>query len=278
VATKKGVQKRRVQAQRRADAQAAAAARKDRRRRLLVGGVAGTLAVAMVASVGVGFIAGNSNNNSPDIGDFQAEPDDVPLPVEIVGPQPGATLTGDTPCPATDGTQARTTSFETAPPICIDQASRYEVVLTTDQGEIVVAIDSTDVVATNLFITNSWYGVYDDVPFWLVVADGLAITGDTGTGNTGFTVPATEAARPYQAGDVIMWADQTDEIGTQFAIISTELIAETLNSTDLAHPIVGSVTSGTAVVESIVAVAGAPGGIQPLADIRISAVTVTEIG
>ena len=276
MATKQGVQKRRVQAQRRADAMAAAAARKDRRRRLLVGGVAGTLAVAMVASVGVGFLAGSSG--TPDLDDFQVDLDEAPLPVEIVGPEPGATLTGPTPCPATDGTQERTTSFETAPPICIDGDPAYQVSLTTSQGEIVVSIDPTDVIATNLFITNAWYGVYDDVPFWLVVEDGLAITGDPGNGNTGFTVAATEAARPYRTGDVIMWANGADEIGSQFAIISTDLIAQSLNSTDPAHPIVGSVVSGADVVDSIVSVAGSPGGIQPVADIRIGAVTVTAAG
>ena len=276
MATKQGVQKRRVQAQRRADAHAAAAARKDRRRRLVVGGVAGTLALAMVASVGVGFLAGSGGN--PSVDDFQADLDEAPLPVEIVGPEPGAALTGPTPCPATDGTQERSTSFETAPPICIDEDSTYEVSLATDQGEIVVSIDSTDVIATNLFITNSWYGVYDDVPFWLVVEDGLAITGDVGNGNTGFTVVATEASRPYRTGDVIMWADQADQIGSQFAIISTDLIAQSLNSSDPAHPIVGSVIAGSDVVDSIMSVAGSPGGIQPLADIRIGAVTVTETG
>lgn len=244
----------------------------------MVGGVAGTLAIAMVASVGVGFLAGSSSSSAPDLDDFQVDLDEAPLPVEIVGPEPGATLTGPTPCPATDGTQERTTSFETAPPICIDEGAAYEVSLATDQGEIIVSIDSTDVIATNLFITNAWYGVYDDVPFWLVVEDGLAITGDPGNGNTGFTVAATEAARPYRTGDVIMWANQADEIGSQFAIISTDLIAQSLNSTDPAHPIVGSVISGTDVVDSIMSVAGSPGGIQPLADIRIGAVTVATVG
>lgn len=276
MATKKEVHKRRVQAQRRADAQAAAAARKNRRRRVLVGGVAGIVAVAMVASLAlVGFLA--IGGTSPDVDDFPEVFDDLPQPVEIAAVEPGAVLTGDTPCPATDGTQERTTSFETAPPICIDAEAGYDVSLTTEQGEIVVAIDTTDAEAANLFITNSWYGVYDDVPFILVIEDGLAITGDPGPGDAGFTIPARDAVRPYAPGDVIMWTNEVGGIGTQFAIITSSVMAETFNSIEPDHPIVGTIAAGTATMASILDIAGAPGG-PPLADIRISAATVTAPG
>ena len=271
VATKKEVQKRRVQAARRAEAQAAATARKDRRRRMVVGGLAGIVAIAMVASLGVGFLAGSED---PDDDGFPVELEDAPQPVELVAPAPGATITGETPCPATDGTQERTTAFETPPPMCIDENATYDATLATSEGEIVVSVDLSDADAANLFLTNSWYGVYDDVPFWLVIEDGLAITGDTGDGNTGFTIPAREAARAYEAGDVIMWADQTGGIGSQFAIVASDLIAATLNSVEPAHPIIGRVITGTEVVASIIETAGAPGGIQPLADVRISDVAV----
>jgi hypothetical protein len=116
------------------------------------------------------------------------------------------------------------------------------------------------------------------VPFWLVVEDGFAITGDAGTGNTGFTVPATAATRPYEVGDVIMWADQSDGIGSQFAFVTSDVIAAALNSVERAHPIIGSITADSAaVLDAIIAVAGAPGGIGPLADIRISDVVVSEV-
>lgn len=280
VASKQEIRKRRVQAQRQADSIAAAAARKARRRRLVVGGVAGTLAVAMVASVGVGlFAAGTNRSDDPPV-----ELDDAPQPVQLVAPVPGAAITGDTPCPATDGTQQRTTTFENPPPTCIDTepdpsgaVPSYDVSFVTDEGEIVVMVDPTDAAAANLFVTNAWYGVYEDVPFLLVVEDGLAITGDTGTGNTGFTVPATAAARPYETGDVIMWADESDAIGSQFAFITSEVIAAALNSVGRAHPIIGSIAAdSTAVLDAIVAVAGAPGGIGPLADIRLEDVVVSE--
>src|SRR5687767_9996477 len=46
-------------------------------------------------------------------------------PVDIVLPGAGAAITGDTPCPAADGSAERTTSFEKAPPTCIDPAKSY---------------------------------------------------------------------------------------------------------------------------------------------------------
>ena len=242
---------------------------------MVVGGLAGIVAIAMVASLGVGFLAGS---DEPAEDDFAVDLDDAPQPVELVAPTPGASISGDTPCPATDGTQERTTSFETPPPVCIEEGGTYDATLTTSEGEIVVTMDLSDTTAASLFLTNSWYGVYDDVPFWLVIEDGLAITGDAGTGNPGFTVPATEAARDYEPGDVIMWADGSGGIGSQFAIVASELIAATLNSAERAHPIIGRVTAGLPVVDAIIQVAGAPGGIQPLADVRIAAVAVAGDG
>ena len=45
--------------------------------------------------------------------------------VAVVYPGEGAAITGETPCPAADGTSERTTSFEQAPPTCIDPAKTY---------------------------------------------------------------------------------------------------------------------------------------------------------
>ena len=37
---------------------------------------------------------------------------------------PGEEITGVTPCPKTDGTEKRVTTFEQAPPTCIDAAKK----------------------------------------------------------------------------------------------------------------------------------------------------------
>ena len=63
------------------------------------------------------------------------------VPAEIRPVPAGASLTGETPCPATDGSQERTTSFEQPPELCIDPNIDYEVQLTTALGDVVVLVD-----------------------------------------------------------------------------------------------------------------------------------------
>ena len=42
--------------------------------------------------------------------------------VQVAYPGVGAAITGETPCPAADGSAERTTAFAAAPPTCIDAA------------------------------------------------------------------------------------------------------------------------------------------------------------
>ncbi len=85
-------------------------------------------------------------------GDPTATGSDAPA-VDIVLPGPGASVTGATPCPAADGSAERTTSFEDAPPMCIDPAKSYTATLTTTEGDIVIALDSTNApITVNNFV------------------------------------------------------------------------------------------------------------------------------
>jgi cyclophilin family peptidyl-prolyl cis-trans isomerase len=84
----------------------------------------------------------------------------------ITYPGVGATITGDTPCPAVDGSAERTTSFEKAPPTCIDAAKTYRATLATSEGDIVVELDPEAApIAVNNFVVLSRYHYYDGVPF-----------------------------------------------------------------------------------------------------------------
>ncbi|MDQ1424045.1 MAG: hypothetical protein QOD72_1543, partial [Acidimicrobiaceae bacterium] len=56
----------------------------------------------------------------------------IPLPTTV----PGATLTGDTPCPAVDGSSARTIMFAKAPPMCIDATKTYTATISTSKGDL----------------------------------------------------------------------------------------------------------------------------------------------
>ncbi|MFQ5557261.1 MAG: hypothetical protein ACE5GB_07115 [Acidimicrobiales bacterium] len=276
MATKREVQKRRVQAQRRAAAQARAAARKDRRRRLVVGGLAGVLAVAMVASVGAGFFLGGGTGDDADDRDLDVTLDDPPVVIDPV--PPGASISGDTPCPTTDGTPRRTTGFETAPALCIDPEADYEFTLTTDRGDIVVTLDpDLDVDVVNLIVTFARYGVYDGMPLALIADQGLLSAVDSEGYDPGVAIPGRPPAgeSPYRVGTVLAQADFDGEVSYALLMITGAEAAAILNQ-DPVHPVIGTITSGGEVADAIVAEAGSPGGV-PTAEERIVSVTVTEV-
>ena len=62
----------------------------------------------------------------------------------VVLPGAGASITGETPCPPADGSAERTTSFEQAPPMCIDPAKTYTATLETTEGDIVIELDAAN--------------------------------------------------------------------------------------------------------------------------------------
>ena len=66
----------------------------------------------------------------------------------IVAGDPIATTTtqapvpAPTPCPEADGSSARETSFEDAPPMCIDASKTYTATIVTNLGEFTVTLDA----------------------------------------------------------------------------------------------------------------------------------------
>jgi hypothetical protein len=90
--------------------------------------------------------------------------------VEIVLPGEGASITGETPCPAADGSSARTTGFEQPPPTCIEEGVTYTATLATTEGDVVIELDSAAApVTVNNFVVLSRYHFYDNVPFHRII-------------------------------------------------------------------------------------------------------------
>ena len=76
----------------------------------------------------------------------------------------GKAITGDTPCPPTDGSAERTTSFEKAPPMCIDPAKKYTAVVDTNFGSFTIELDPKAAPKTvNNFVVLSLYHYYDGI-------------------------------------------------------------------------------------------------------------------
>ncbi len=272
--SKKDVQKRRLAREQGAEAQAHAVSARDRRKRWTIGLIGGIAAVALILPLAAGLVSL-----------FDSDPEPPPLlPAEIesatIRPIPeGSALTGATPCPATDGTQERTTSFEEPPGLCIDPALDYDVVLTTDLGEIHVGVDpALDEEAANLFVTMARYGLYDDMPFTVLVPEGLAVSGDPGELDPGFSIAPSAPADAYEIGSVVMFADLPETIASRFAFITTQRFAD-LFGEDPIHPVIGSVTGGMEVIDAIIAIGSSPDTSPlPVLDIRIISAAVSEVG
>ncbi len=239
--------------------------RKQRRRQLIVGGVVGFLALALIAPLTAGLLLDGSG------AELDALPTSTTVPPTLVDPVfAGAALSGPTPCPAADGTEQRTTSFEQAPEFCIDPANSYAMALDTSEGEIVIELDAdTAPTAANLAVVFARYGVYDSARATSFI-DGLTVIGSLGS--AGFTEPADPAEAPedgiYPVGSVVMFTKLDGGMEGQLAIVSTQAAADAL-AEDPTHPIIGMVADP----ETASAIDGAA---ATELEFRIGDVTVTE--
>lgn len=118
------------------------------------------------------------------------------LPADGVTPvpaAPGATLTGPTPCPAEDGSSARTTRFASAPSTCIDTDRFLRARFSTTAGDFTVQLNPRLAPQTvNTFVVLARYHYYDGQPLTSVrtrgsFSFGMAFTG--GGGEPGFAIP-----------------------------------------------------------------------------------------
>ncbi|MEM7139489.1 MAG: hypothetical protein AAF548_00550 [Actinomycetota bacterium] len=232
MSNKQQTKKRRVKAQQHAarqeEARRAAAAKYDRRRRLIIGGFVGFLALALIAPLTAGLIA-----NSGDDDEVQIEiPTTTTLDLSWVPAEfAGAEISGPTPCPATDGSEVRTTEFAEAPPVCIDESTIYELTFetasTTQEGveipavSLTVPVDPTvDLDAANLATVLGWYGAYEQTP---VNAFPSGLIGLGGFGDAGFLVPQIPSDIPiaerYEPGAVLATPYQDGLNGSLMVVV-----------------------------------------------------------
>lgn len=218
-------------------AQEAQRKNQTRRRVIRIGGI---VVVALVAALVISLVAGRDGDEqdvatdgstTTAVGDTASTASTAPpVSVPVTAPAPGATITGDTPCPAADGSEQRTTTFEQAPPTCIDPAKEYTAKVTTSVGELTIAFDPEQApLAVNNFVVLSRYHYYDGLPFHRIVTDFVAQAGDAnpqdgrmGTGGPGYTFADELPASPeqYVPGVVAMANSGPDTNGSQFFIFT----------------------------------------------------------
>lgn len=257
--------------------------KRQRRRRRVVTGLV-VVAVVVLAALGASFLFGDDEGDElsttsttvPTIPPSTAQP--------ITRSDPGEAITGETPCPAADGSSPRTTSFETAPPVCIDPALSYTAEVTTSSGSFTIELDPVFApIATNDFVVLSRYHYYDGLPFHRIIPGFVIQTGDAtgepiGSGSPGYTVEAElpTGLEGYQPGAVAL--SQSAEDGTaasQFFVYTGPAPVDGPR-----YPIFGRVTDGMDVVQQISSAGTATAGAAligtPTETVTIESVTITE--
>jgi len=234
-------------------------------------------AVVVVA----GGIALFSADNADDTSSADSSTTTVAGNPNVVLPGDGASITGETPCPPADGSAERTTSFEQAPPMCIDPAKKYTATLETTEGDIVIELDAANAPETvNNFVVLSRYHFYDNVPFHRIVPGFVNQAGDPvgpspGTGGPGYTIPDELPADPataYPAGTVAMANSGPESGGSQFFLVIGD--PNGALSSAGSYSVFGKVVEGQDVSEAINALGGADEA--PTKPVAITSVTITE--
>jgi cyclophilin family peptidyl-prolyl cis-trans isomerase len=230
--------------------------RQDRRRRLI-------LFVAVAVVVGGLLVAYSllSDDNGDEVAtDTTDLPTTTAAPTNVPpAPGPGEALTGETPCPQPDGSSARTTSFEAAPPMCIDPARRSTAVFTTNLGEIRVELDTASTPETaNNFATLARYHYYDGTAIFRtdqsieIVQGGAPNTNDTSDPGPGYTIADEGEGFTYQPGQLVMArTPEPDSAGAQFFFVAGPA-ASSLDA-DGSYVVFGNVVAGQEIVDQILA-------------------------
>jgi peptidyl-prolyl cis-trans isomerase B (cyclophilin B) len=201
----------------------------------------------------------------------------TPLPSTIAG----ATVTGDTTCPAADGSSPRTISFAKAPPSCTDATKTYTAVVTTNKGAYTIALDAAAAPLTvNNFVVLARYHYFDNTICHRAIPAFAVQCGDptgTGGGGPGYSfADELPAAGSYKIGSIAMANSGPDTNGSQFFIITgANGVALPANYT-----LFGQVTDGLDTTVKALDALGNPdqaaNGVPPLEQIIIQSVTITE--
>ena len=201
----------------------------------------------------------------------------TPLPSTIAG----ATLTGDTPCPAADGSSPRTVAFAKAPPSCIDATKTYTAEVTTNKGAYTIELNAGAAPNTvNNFVVLARYHYFDNTICHRAIPAFAVQCGDptgTGKGGPGYEfadeLPATGS---YKVGSVAMANSGADTNGSQFFVIT----GDSGVALGASYSLFGQVTDGLDTTVKALDALGNPdqaaNGVPPLEQIIVQSVTITE--
>ncbi len=264
--------------QERLDAEAARAARANRLRALRRFGIlAGIIAVVIV---GYAFLAGGNGDSDEE----EAASDDVLEEAPPTYATYGEDDYGTGECPPAEGAAEQVIDFADAPQLCIEPGQPLTAIFDTSEGEIRVALDTTDAVGTaNNFATLARYGYYDGVEIFRtdpgigIIQTGAPRTNSAGDPGPGYTIRDEGVGFRYEPGQLVMArTGAVNSSSAQIFFTATE-DAAALNSQGT-YVVFGEIEAGLDVVQGILDLhepeeGNALGG-APSRPVTIEAVTI----
>ncbi len=257
---------------------AAARKRQQARARAIAGGF---LALVLIAGVAVLVNSGGSDKKVESTGSSTTVAGAAAAtkkPVELPALAAGAAIKGDTPCPPTDGSAQRTTSFEKAPPMCVVATKTYTAEIQTTKGLMIVALDVKGAPKTvNNFVVLARYKYFDGIAFHRIVPGFVIQGGDpqqSGLGGPGYKFEdELPKAGQYKVGSLAMANSGANTNGSQFFVVTGDAGA----SLPPSYSLFGQVTQGLEVVKAIdeVGIAGTQDG-KPSEVVKINSITIKE--
>lgn len=191
-----------------------------------------------------------------------------------------AAVAAPTPCPEIDGSSARETNFEEAPPMCIDPTKTYTATVVTNLGEFTIALDAVRAPNTvNNFVVLSRYHFFDGLTCHRIPLDFVAQCGDPqgdGYGGPGYQFDdELPADGEYKIGSVVMANSGPDTNGSQFFVVIGN------RGVDLppSYSLFGQVADGLATtLNAIAATADETATSEaPTTPVIIESITITEL-
>ena len=240
-----------------------------------------TRKLATRAAIFIAVVVGVALIISVSGGSDSTSTSDTTVDTTATAPVEGRAITGETPCPAVDGSEARASTFENAPSNCLDASKTYTAVVTTNKGEFSIVLDQTKApLAANNFVTLARYKYFDNTQCHRAILDFVVQCGDptaTGSGGPGYSfADELPQAGEYKLGSIAMANSGPNTNGSQFFIITGDQ-GVTLPPS---YTLFGQVTSGLDTTVPALNAASNPdpaaNGVPPLETLTIMSVVITE--
>lgn len=240
-----------------------------------------TRKLATRAAIFIAVVVGVALIISVSGGSDSTSTSDTTVDTAATAPVEGRAITGETPCPAVDGSEARASTFENAPSNCLDASKTYTAVVTTNKGEFSIVLDQTKApLAANNFVTLARYKYFDNTQCHRAILDFVVQCGDptaTGSGGPGYSfADELPQAGEYKLGSIAMANSGPNTNGSQFFIITGDR-GVTLPPS---YTLFGQVTSGLDTTVPALNAASNPdpaaNGVPPLETLTIVSVVITE--